>query len=274
MMAVITFSREAHSGTQDLARLLAKRLGYRYVGRDELTEAVTARSGVHRQPQTGESEGRSLSLWEHFGEQLTGEREAYVTALRAVITELALTDNVVIVGHGAGLFLNDMRSVVRVFVVAPLADRLARLRDEGVDDPARARSLIDQQDRESAAYLRYLFGVDWLDPHQWDVVINTGRADLKAALDMLAHYTESLLRDQAEHEDLRRQELVTRVQHALLDADLGVDRLDVLFDGSTLTLHGEALTAEDRDRAAAAASAIAVDVGLDNQIVLRPPSTA
>ncbi len=273
-MAVITFSREAHSGTQDLARMLAQRLGYRYVGRDELTEAVTARSGVHREPQTSESEGRSLSLWEHLGEQLTGEREAYITALRAVITELALADNVVIVGHAAGLFLNDMRTVVRVFVVAPLADRVARLRDEGVDDPARARSLIDEQDRESAAYLRYLFGVDWLDPHQWDLVINTGRADLEAVLDMLSHYTESLLRDRAEHEDLVRQELVNRVQHALLDTDLGVDKLDVFFDGNTLRLQGEALTAEDRDRAGFAAGAVATDVAVENQIVLRPPSTA
>jgi cytidylate kinase len=254
--------------------MLAERLGYRYVGRDELTEAVTARSGVNREPQTVESEGRSLSLWEHLGEQLTGERDAYITALRAVITELALADNVVIVGHGAGLFLNDMRSVVRVFVVAPMTDRLARLQDEGVDDPARARSLIDQQDRESAAYLRYLFGVDWLDPHQWDLVINTGRADLEAALGMLTQYTQGLLRDQAEREDLRRRELATRVQHALLDADLGVDKLDVHFDGETLTLHGEALTAEDRDRAQDAARAVAADVVLDNQIVLRPPSTA
>ncbi len=273
-MAVVTFSREAHSGTQDLARLLAERLGYRYVGRDELTAAVTARSGVNREPQTGESEGRSLSLWEHLGEHLTGEREAYVAALRAVITELALADDVVIVGHGAGLFLNDLRSVVRVFVVAPMVDRLARLRDEGVEDAARARTLIDEQDRESSAYLRYLFGVDWLDPHQWDLVINTGRADSRAALDMLTHYTESLVRDRAEHDDLARQQLATRVEQALLGDDLGVDRLSVFFEGGTLTLQGEALTASDRDRTESIARAVASEVAISNQIVLRPPSTA
>jgi len=118
-MAVITFSREAHSGTQDLARMLARRLGYRYVSRDELTHAVTARSGVERLPQTVESEGRALSIWEQLGEQLTGDREAYVAALKAVITDMAMADNVVIVGHGAGHFLRDLRTVVRVFVVAP-----------------------------------------------------------------------------------------------------------------------------------------------------------
>ncbi|HEY1295556.1 MAG TPA: cytidylate kinase-like family protein [Chloroflexota bacterium] len=273
-MAVITFSREAHSGTQDLARLLAQRLGYRYVGRDELTEAVTARSGVSREPQTGESEGRSLSLWEHLGEQLTGDREAYVTALKAVITELALADNVVIVGHGAGLFLNEMRSVVRVFVVAPMADRLARLHADGVDDPARARNLIDQQDRESAAYLRYLFGVDWLDPHQWDLVINTGRADPEAALDMLTQYTRSLVRDRLEHADLERKQVINRVEQALIGADLGIDKLGVHFDGETLTLQGEALTQDDRARTEALARSVASHVTLDNQIVLRPPSSA
>src|SRR5437868_7021991 len=116
-MAVITFSREAHSGTQDLARVLAQRLGYRYVSRDELTEAVTARSGVERVPQTVESEGRALSIWEQLGEQLTGDRQAYIAALKAVVTDLALADNVVIVGHGAGQFLQDVRTVIRVFVV-------------------------------------------------------------------------------------------------------------------------------------------------------------
>jgi hypothetical protein len=167
-----------------------------------------------------------------------------------------------------------MRSVVRVFVVAPMADRLARLRDEGVDDPARARNMIAEQDRESSAYLRYLFGVDWLDPHQWDLVINTGRAHLQGALDMLTYYTESLVRDSAEHDVLARKQVVARVEQTLLEADLGVDKLSVFFDGDTLTLQGEALTTSDREHAELLAQSDAADVAIDNQIVLRPPSTA
>src|SRR5437660_3696312 len=213
-VAVITFSREPHSGTQDLARLLAERLGYRYVGVDELTRAVTARSGVERPPQTSENEGRALSLWEQLGEQLTGDREAYTTALRAVTTDLAATDNVVIVGHGAGLFLSDVRTAVRVFVVAPIEDRVARLMAEGIADPDQARRLIEQRDRDSAEYIRHAFGIDWLDPHHWDLVINTGRAEPRAALDMLAHYTESLVRDRAEQDDLKRQQLTNRIEQA------------------------------------------------------------
>jgi cytidylate kinase len=273
-VAVITFSREAHSGTQDLARLLAQRLGYRYVGRDELTEAVTARGGVQRVPQTSESEGRALSRWEQFGEQLTGDRATYVASLKAVITELALADNVVIVAHGAGQFLGDMRGVVRVFVVAPMEERLARLAGEGVDDAEQARRLIDQQDRESADYLRYVFGIDWLDPHAWDLVINTGRANTNAVLDMLAHYTQSLIRDEAEQDRLARLHLAGRIEQALLgDAELGVDKLRVVVEIGAIVLQGEALAREDRQRAESIARTLAPNAAVDNRIVVHPPTS-
>jgi cytidylate kinase len=274
-VAVITFSREAHSGTQDLARLLAQRLGYRYVGRDELTAAVTAHGGVQREPQTSESEGRALSRWEQLGEQLTGDRATYVASLRAVITDLALADNVVIVAHGAGQFLGEMRGVVRVFVVAPMEDRLARLAAEGIADADQARRLIDQQDRESADYLRYVFGIDWLDPHAWDLVINTGRANINAVLDMLAQYTSTLIRDDAEHDRLARLQLAGRIEQALLaDADLGVDKLSVqISDDGTVILHGEALTREDRHRADLTARTLAPAASVENRIVVHPPTS-
>jgi CMP/dCMP kinase len=273
-VAVVTFSREAHSGTQDLAQLLAQRLGYRYVSRDELTQTVANRSGIRREPLTDESEGKSLSLWEHLGEQLTGEREAYIAALRAVVTELAFQDRVVIVGHGAGLFLSDMRTVVRVFVVAPMADRLARVQAEGIQDQARAQKLIEDQDRESADYLRYLFGINWLDPHQWDLVINTGRADTQAVLEMLVRYTQSLVRDETEAADLAHKQIASRVEQAVVGEDLGVDKLAVRFDDDRLVLEGEALTQADRDRAGSLARSMAPEVDVDNRIVVRPPSSA
>jgi CMP/dCMP kinase len=274
-VAVITFSREPYSGTQDLARLLAQRLGYRYVGLEELAQAVTARGGVERVPQTSEHEGRALSLWELIGEQLTGDRETYIAALKAVVTDLAIADNVVMVGHGAGLLLGDMPSVVRVFVVAPMNERVARLVAEGGQEADQARRSIEQRDRESADFLRHLFGIDWLDAHQWDLVINTGRANAAAALDMLTSYAESVVRDRSERDSLSRLQLASRIERALLgQEDLGVDKLGVRFEDNTLVLEGAALTQDDRARAEAITHALAPEVVVDNQIVLRPPTTA
>jgi cytidylate kinase len=274
-VAVITFSREAHSGTRDIARLLAERLGYRYVSRDELSVAVSARSGVERTPQTAESEGRALSLLEQLGEQLTGDRAAYRAALKAVVTELAMADNVVLVGHGAGQFLADVRGVIRVFVVAPMEDRIARVMAEGEVDADRARRIVEQQDRESAAYLRDLFDVDWMDPHQWDLVINAGRASTRATLDMLAQYAETLVRNQSDQDTLSRLQLATRIEHVLLaDDDLGVSKLQVHVDTGTVVLEGEALAQEDRERAEALARSVDPRVPLTNRIVVHPPQSA
>jgi hypothetical protein len=190
------------------------------------------------------------------------------------VNELALTDNVVIVGHGAGLFLSDVRSVVRVFVVAPMPERLARLHAQGVQDAAQAQKMIDDQDRESAEYLRYLFDIHWMDPHHWDLVINTGRADVEAALDMLARYTESLVRDKGESHDLQQKQIANRIEQALISEDVAVDRLAVQFVGEQLVLEGQALTHADRERADALARTLAPEAHVQNDIVVRPPTTA
>jgi hypothetical protein len=205
---------------------------------------------------------------------MTASSAAYRAALEAVITEFVMDDNGVVVGYGAGLFLQDLRSLVRVFVVAPFEDRVARVVDEGEVDADRARRQVEQQDRESAAFLRYLFGIDWLDPHNWDLVINVGRADATAAIEMLATYAASLTRTPAEQEHMARQELAKRLEQALLAApDLGLNKVRVRIESSTVVIEGEALAREDRERAEALARSAAPDAAVDNRIAVRPPSS-
>jgi len=274
-MAVITFSREAHSGTRDLARLLAERLGYRYVSRDGLAHMVAGRSGLERRPDSAETEGRALSFIEQLGEQLTGEREAYTSAIKAIVTELAVADNVVLVGHGAGQFLRDMPSVVRVFVVAPIEDRVARVMAEGEVEGDRARRIVEDEDKQSADYLRYLFGINWLDPHNWDLVINVGSASVNAALDMLSNYADSQVRDLDEHAAMSHLDNAAQIEHALLaESDLGVAGLQVRMESGVVVLQGEALAQEDRDAAEAIARSLAPASGIDNRIVVHPPTSA
>jgi cytidylate kinase len=274
-VAVVTFSREAHSGTQDLARLLAERLGYRYVSRDELSEAVAAAGGLGRRPRTPESEGRSLSIWEQLADQLSGDRARYRAALKRLVLDLAVADNVVLVGHGAGLFLEGLPSVVRVFVVAPMADRVARvMAEDPMLDADQAARLVQREDRQSAAYLRYMFGVDWRDPHHWDLVVNTGRASIPAVVAMLADYTRNLVRDRPQQEELARLRLASRLEQALVDSPhLGLGRVRVGVEPDRIVLEGEALGPEDRAQAEALVRGLAPEPPIENRLVIRPPTS-
>ena len=81
--------------------------------------------------------------------------------------------------------------------------------------------------------------------------------------------------NRSEQDSLTRLQRANQIERALLaHDDLGVARLRVRFDANTLVLEGAALASDDRDRAEAIARSLAPDAVVDNQIVLRPPTTA
>ncbi len=92
---------------------------------------------------------------------LDAQRLQALTA--AVIEEAARGGDCVIVGRGAQCLLRRRPDVFHVFVYAPHEERVRRLRQRLGPD-ADVDSLIEQVDRERAAYVQQHFGCNWLDP--------------------------------------------------------------------------------------------------------------
>src|SRR5579859_4612824 len=184
-MAVITISRHPGSLGDTVARALAERLRYRLVERAELVKLAEKIGGTDvawdRSPELRE---RSPSFWERLNE----ERRRYASVLRRVTTDLAEEGDVVIVGLGAGQLLKGLGNVLRLQIIAPMDVRMERVMQRGFDEVQgplsrdRARDLIRASDRDSNGYMRYLFNIDWMDPTQWDLVINTGRFSVAEAV--------------------------------------------------------------------------------------------
>src|SRR5919204_3652963 len=166
-MAVITVSRQPGSLGDQLAEVVARRLDYRLVGRQELVRLAAGVGepdpSLERSPELRE---RSPSFWERLNE----ERRRFSSLLHNVVLHLAEQDDVVIVGLGAGQLLKEFHHVLRLQVVAPLDLRIERVMESGLDDaPSRlrreqARDLVRHRDRDGAGYMRYLFHIDWMDP--------------------------------------------------------------------------------------------------------------
>src|SRR5918911_454928 len=193
-MAVITISRHPGSMGDTIARALAERLQYRLDERTELIQLAERIGGPdlawERAPELRE---RSPSFWERLNE----ERRRYASVLRRAITYLAEEDNVVIVGLGGGQLLKGLGNVLRLQIIAPMDVRLERVMERGFDEVPgplsrdRARDLIRTRDRDAAGYMRYLFNIDWMDPQNWDIVVNTGRFGVQQVVDIVSAIVES-----------------------------------------------------------------------------------
>ena len=276
-MAVITISRHPGSLGDTIARALAERLQYRLVERGELVQLAERIGGPDvawdRAPEMRE---RSPTFWERLNE----ERRRYASVLRRVTTQLAEEGDVVIVGLGGGQLLKGLSNVLRLQIIAPMDVRLERVMQRGFDDVPgplsrdRARDLIRQRDRDISGYMRYLFNIDWLESHHWDMVINTGRFSVSETVEIVVAIIDSgaLEPSALDRQRLDNLSLASRVEATVLcDPTVWVNGLKVVAQDGRVRIEGEVITEEDRDAVEQVVQAIDGVRHVENELRVQPP---
>lgn len=165
-MSVITISRGSFSGGKALAECLATRLEYRCVGRETILERAAA-SGVAHQDLLD-----ALLKPPGFLDRFKHTRYQYLALFQAALAEEVKSGKVVYHGNAGHLMLKGARSVLRVRVVAPLEQRLAKLEERLKLTGSEALEYIQRVDEERRKWTRYLYGVNWEDPVLYDAVFN------------------------------------------------------------------------------------------------------
>jgi hypothetical protein len=89
---------------------------------------------------------------------------------RGLIEEAYEKRPYVIVGRGAQCVLQDREEVYHVFVYAPEAARIARLRRRVTPD-SHLEDLVRESDRQRFEYVQFHFGCNWRDPHLYHMLI-------------------------------------------------------------------------------------------------------
>src|ERR687886_2446209 len=276
-MAVITISRHPGSLGDTIARALAERLQYRLVERGELVQLAERIGGPDvawdRAPEMRE---RSPTFWERLNE----ERRRYASVLRRAMAQLAEEDDVVIVGLGGGQLLKGLSNVLRLQIIAPMDVRLERVMERGFDDVHgplsrdRARDLIRQRDRDISGYMRYLFNIDWLESHHWDMVINTGRFSVSETVEIVVAIIDSgaLEPSALDRQRLDNLSLASRVEATVLcDPSVWVNGLKVVAQDGRVRIEGEVITEEDRDAVEQVVRAIDGVRHVENDLRVQPP---
>ena len=173
MKNVICLSRQEGSGGRGVAVMLAESLGWRMVDREVITEAAR---------DSGFDEAKLERLFERrvsLEDRLTFQQRSgkYLGAISTAVREIADQGDVVILGRGAGVITADDPRAFRVHLVAPLEVRIARIATlnglKGSKGLEEARRRVLDSDYARHAFHTHLFGIDWNDPLNYELVLNT-----------------------------------------------------------------------------------------------------
>jgi cytidylate kinase len=181
---VITLSRQAEAGGEEIAGLLCQRANLKLADK-----AILAR--IARQ------EGLPLAQFAVFDESVPGPIEAVLTEWRTSVSHgvylrrlvqalLALEreDNVVIVGRGAAFVLTDP-GTLHVRVCAPMPCRVARLLQRAGLYRSQAQRMLERADRTRARFIRESFQADIEAPPHYDLVLNTAEMPPDDAVEII-----------------------------------------------------------------------------------------
>ena len=106
--------------------------------------------------------------------------------MSTIIQELANEGNVVIAGCAGQVILANHPQALHVQIVAPFEARLARLMGQQAISEGAALERLLTSDRKRASYMKRNYGVDWLDPNLYDVLINTAKITHETAVSCIA----------------------------------------------------------------------------------------
>ncbi len=189
----LTVAREYGSGGAEIAGIVARSLGWKLVDKALLVEiGARARVPVADAAVLDEKNDSWLHrvtkpLWGMGGDGFTAvapvdlfDADAQAAMAKQVIEEVYSQGQCVIVGRGAQCVLKGKEDVFHVFVHAPCADRERRMRARVGPDQDVAQ-LLREMDEQRVDYVRRHYGENRLDPHLYDLMINShGRPEAAA----------------------------------------------------------------------------------------------
>lgn len=171
---VITIGREYGSGGRIIAQRLADELGIAYYDK-ELIQEVAKKTGFseHFVRETERRPTNSFLYDLCCAVQTPNISDQVFIAQAQVIKEAAEKAPCVIVGRCADYILRERADCLRVFVYAPIEQRIRRAREEYGVEEKNLEGFVLRQDKSRAAYYNYFATGRWGDVRCYDLCVNS-----------------------------------------------------------------------------------------------------
>ncbi len=127
-----------------------------------------------------------------FFERIWGHMpDLYLDLMEAVIYEVAKGGQGVIVGHGSNVLLREFDCALHVLIYSSQASRVRHLSEKQGLSPEAAEKLIRKHDHERNGFLKYAFKMEWNDPSQYDLTINSAKLGTETAAKLIIESAKS-----------------------------------------------------------------------------------
>ena len=253
-MSILTVSHEIGAGGPEIGQKVADQLGWHYVDQELISDAAL-RYGVLEEKLSSLDESKP-SLFERFN----AETRRYITVLQTAVFEFAEQDRVVLMGRASQWLLRGLPHVLRLRVMAPFDKRVKRLAKKlsgqmgEQTNPRTVQDMAKRDDQEKLGRMRYLYEVDLRDPSLYDLVVNTDKLSIDAAVEMVAATLQrpELVTTPEAQQLVTDRALASRIQVALAtNPETRKYRITVEAKSGLVTLEGTAAMDEAVDVARA-----------------------
>ena len=184
MFRLITIEREYGCGAASIAAHLADHLGWNLWDQrltDEIARLANVDpSAVKRCDERMDSRFYRLArtFWRGSYERSSPlgnqvfDTDRMTAMMQEITSRIAEQGNAVVVGRAAPFFLRESPDAFHVFLYAPRAEKIRRLRAEGFSE-SDAEEQVDTVDRERIAYIKHYFNADWPTRSLYHIMVNT-----------------------------------------------------------------------------------------------------
>src|SRR4051812_9770135 len=178
-MPLIAMTREMGSLGKDVASAVSARMG-KPVVHHEIIDNLANKMRLRKSHVVRFLDGKA-NIWERL---TTDQTSLSIYTADETIALAESGDVSVIRGWGSAHLLRPIQHVVCVRVCAPMKVRVQRMMERlNSDDEEFITNEIRLSEEAHGAITRRHFGINWQDPEQYDVVLNTERVSIEKCAD-------------------------------------------------------------------------------------------
>ncbi|MCP3944447.1 MAG: BON domain-containing protein [Desulfobacteraceae bacterium] len=179
-MTIISISRGTFGGGKAVAESLAEKLNYLCVSREDIIQ--DAASAFHIKKSSLRSviltapKPLSLGAVNHI---------ANIKFLQAALLEKAKAHDLVYHGYGGHLLLGGVPNLLKVRVIAGMEYRISIVMEKKNFNRKKAINHIMGIDHQRAHWSKTVWGIDWNDSSQFDLVLNLDHIKITSAVNLI-----------------------------------------------------------------------------------------